>query len=78
MTFDGKFHLYGWCYQAFQRLAHRFNWHHMVVCYPNGDTLLRCQWCGITVLTKTRYMINGPFHKVTVEQDNFPVRETGK
>jgi hypothetical protein len=24
----------------------------MKTCYPNGDTLLRCDWCGLSVVTQ--------------------------
>ena len=24
----------------------------MRTCYPDGDTMLRCDWCGISVITK--------------------------
>lgn len=35
-------------YRALMRLAHRFNWHYAPPCYPNGDTVLRCAWCGLS------------------------------
>jgi hypothetical protein len=34
------------------KLAHKHGWHHMKTCYPDGDTLLRCDWCGLSVVTK--------------------------
>jgi hypothetical protein len=33
-------------------LAHRFNWHHVVVCQPDGDTLYWCQWCGMRAVMR--------------------------
>jgi hypothetical protein len=47
-----------WChtgYRPFQRLAHRFNWHHM---YPmpiieKDRQQIWCQWCGARY---TRYI----------------------
>jgi hypothetical protein len=41
-----------WFYRTLMRLAHRFNWHHMKPCYPDGDTMLWCRWCGIRVVIK--------------------------
>ena len=35
-------------YRPVMRMAHRFNWHYAPPCYPDGDTLLRCAWCGLT------------------------------
>ena len=34
------------------RLAHKHGWHQMRTCYPDGDTLLRCDWCGLSVVTQ--------------------------
>jgi hypothetical protein len=31
---------YGWAYRPLMKLAHRMGWHHMKVCYPDGDTML--------------------------------------
>lgn len=39
-----------WIYRPVMQLAHRFNWHWMPPCYPDGDTLLRCSWCGASYL----------------------------
>ena len=44
--------VYAFFYRALMRLAHRYNWHHMVICYPDGDTLVWCQWCGIRHIIK--------------------------
>lgn len=41
-------------YQPLMRLAHRYNWHHATVCYPDGDTLYWCQWCGMRDVVKRR------------------------
>ena len=43
---------YGFWYQALMKVAHRFNWHHMKPCYPMGETMLWCHWCGIRIVTK--------------------------
>ncbi len=34
------------------KLAHKYGWHHMREVYPDGDTMLWCEWCGIRVVTK--------------------------
>ena len=34
------------------KLAHKHGWHQMRTCYPDGDTLLRCDWCGLSVVTQ--------------------------
>lgn len=39
-------------YRPFMRLAHYFNWHHTTVCYPDGDTMFWCQWCGMRDVMK--------------------------
>lgn len=46
--------LYGWAYGALMRLAHRFNWHHTRTCYPDGDTYVRCDWCGLGAVMHKR------------------------
>lgn len=52
----------GWCasiyhrfiYRHLMRLSHRFNWHHTRTSYPDGDTYVRCDWCGIGGVTRYR------------------------
>lgn len=34
-------------YRPLMRLAHRFNWHHMTICYIEDDIMDWCQWCGV-------------------------------
>lgn len=41
-------------YRWLMKLAHRHNWHHMKPCYPEGDTMLWCHWCGIRIVTKRK------------------------
>lgn len=43
---------YGWWYRNLMKLSHRFNWHYMPPCYPDGDTLLRCHWCGASYVSE--------------------------
>ena len=38
-------------YRRLMKLAHRHGWHHMTTCYPCGDTMLVCHWCGISIVT---------------------------
>ena len=38
-------------YRRLMKLAHRHGWHHMTTCYPCGDTMLVCHWCGIRIVT---------------------------
>ena len=41
-------------YRPLIRLAHRFHWHYAPPVYPDGDTMLWCQWCGFRVVVKRR------------------------
>lgn len=41
-------------YRLVMRVAHRFNWHYAPPCYPDGDTMLWCQWCGLRQVVKRR------------------------
>lgn len=44
----------GFSYRALMKLAHRYNWHYMRPCYPEGDTMLWCHWCGIRIVTERK------------------------
>lgn len=48
--------MYSWCYgflyRVVMKLAHRYNWHYAPPCYPDGDTMLRCSWCGFSQVVK--------------------------
>lgn len=44
------------------KLAHKYEWHHMKPCYPDGDTMLRCDWCGLSVVT----------HRATIPCSKYP------
>jgi hypothetical protein len=39
-------------YRPLMRLAHRFHWHYAPPLYPDGDTILWCQWCGFRAVVK--------------------------
>jgi hypothetical protein len=55
MGVDMKLHnmpFYGFFYQSIMKIAHYFNWHYAPPCYPDGDTLLRCDWCGMSDVIK--------------------------
>ena len=41
-------------YRTVMRVAHRFNWHYAPPIYPEGDTVLWCQWCGLRQIVKSR------------------------
>lgn len=28
------------------KIAHRYNWHYMREIYPDGDKIIKCDWCG--------------------------------
>lgn len=47
-----------WFYRWIMIFAHRHGWHKMDECYPNGDTMLWCHWCGLRVVTK-RHLTTG-------------------
>lgn len=38
---------YAFLYSRAMKIAHRYNWHHVTVCHPDGDTVLWCKWCGL-------------------------------
>lgn len=44
----------GFLYRAMMRLAHRFHWHYAPPIYPDGDTMLWCQWCGFRQVVRRR------------------------
>ena len=44
--------LWGLAYRVTMRVAHRFHWHYAPPLYPDGDTVLWCQWCGFRSVTK--------------------------
>lgn len=39
--------MYYFFYSNLMKLDHRFNWHYAPPSYPDGDTVLWCQWCGL-------------------------------
>lgn len=47
-----KWLYYRFIYRRLMMLTHRFNWHHTRTCYPDGDTLKVCDWCGLSCVTK--------------------------
>jgi len=44
--------IYGYVYTITQRLLHCFNLHYMPPCYPEGDTVVWCRWCGVRDVVK--------------------------
>lgn len=44
--------IYGTLYRWLMKLSHRFHWHHTTTYYPDGDTLLVCNWCGLRQVTR--------------------------
>ena len=44
----------GFFYRQLMRLAHRYHWHYAPPCYPDGDTMLWCHWCGLRQVIKRR------------------------
>jgi hypothetical protein len=47
-----KWLYYRFIYRRLMKLAHRYGWHHTRTCYPEGDTLLVCDWCGLRYVEK--------------------------
>lgn len=35
-------------------IAHRYHWHYAPPVYPDGDTMLWCEWCGFKQVIKRR------------------------
>lgn len=59
-----KWLYYKFIYRRLMKLAHRFDWHHTRTCYPDGDTLKVCDWCGLSCVTKRgnyKPIISGPY-----------------
>jgi hypothetical protein len=57
---------YRFLYRRLQILAHRFNWHHTRTIYPEGDTMVLCDWCGLRCVTKrASYPKHPPIHPAT-------------
>jgi hypothetical protein len=45
--------LYWRCmYRPLMKVMHYFNLHHTTTIYPNGDTMVWCEWCGIRDIIK--------------------------
>ena len=40
-------------YSRAMRLIHRLGQHWFTTCYPDGDILLWCQWCGLRHVERT-------------------------
>lgn len=49
---------YRFLYRHLMRLAHRFNWHHTRTIYPDGDTMLICDWCGMRDVIRRRGQVD--------------------
>lgn len=58
--------LYWKGYRLVMRVAHRFHWHYAPPIYPDGDTMLWCQWCGFRAVVKRRNQA-GLIQKAEVE-----------
>jgi len=41
-----KWLFYRFLYRPLMRLAHKHHWHYAPPLYPEGDMMLRCDWCG--------------------------------
>ena len=54
-----KLPFYGKVYRSFTKLAHRYNWHHVKIIYPEKDMQLWCQWCGLRQTYKLTKGIDG-------------------
>lgn len=44
---------YRFFYRSLMRFAHRLNWHYAPPIYPDGDTVLRCSWCGFQQMVRS-------------------------
>ena len=45
---------YRFIYRRLMRVAHRYDWHHTRTVYPDGDTMLVCDWCGLRYVSHRR------------------------
>ncbi len=57
-------------YGFVMRVAHRFHWHYAPPCYPDGDTMLWCRWCGMRDVVKRRGEVIGNPHPYTASADS--------
>ena len=57
--------LYYTLYRTIMRVAHHFNWHYAPPCYPDGDTMLWCKWCGMRDVVK-----RATKHPLEISKDN--------
>lgn len=64
---------YKFIYRHLMRLAHKHGWHHMRTCYPDGDTMLKCDWCGLSVVTQRATI---PLSKYPDNDVNLPEQGT--
>lgn len=44
----------GKTYRVVMKLLHKFNLHYAPPIYPNGDTMLWCEWCGFREVIKRK------------------------
>ena len=45
-------------YRQIMTIAHRYHWHYAPPVYPEGDTLLWCQWCGLKHIVRRRGQVD--------------------
>lgn len=51
-----KWLYYRLIYRRLMRWMHRHNLHYTRTFYPDGDTVVRCDWCGLSsVMRKANY-----------------------
>ena len=41
---------YSWAYRPLMIWLHDHGWHHMKICYVEGDIMDWCHWCGIRAI----------------------------
>ena len=61
-----------WLYRTIMKIAHKYHWHYAPPVYPDGDTMLWCQWCGF------RAVVNGKGINDGMYRDGEPCVKTTK
>lgn len=64
----------GLFYRIVMRIAHRYHWHYAPPIYPDGDTMLRCKWCGFSEGTKTASR-RSIFNEKSIERQHHPASD---
>jgi hypothetical protein len=64
-------------YRWWQKFIHKFNYHHMELAHPDGDTLAWCHWCGLRDIvydpTKAKKTLSQRLSKTDSQTEGSPI-----